>query len=708
MSEPIQALSEPIQEGSGQLESDGVGSHDLATLSAAAEFVINLSICAKNLQIYGSGHPSAIGSGQRLEETLVRVLDLCDPLELHFTPGTIFCGIQCLERGHPIYRRFADRMWRLGIAGLSFARGVTLAEANRLLTLFNLSQVENWSRRETERTLRSADTPHIGLEFLHELVSYRPSEEVSKISRAEQENLWEDFMAQLARFRSLGPAPSSMSPSMTTEPQIRVDDAMRSEEGYAEAVIEYMKQLQRSQRQDLLMKQTEFGQKISTFLSAVNPDLRHQIMSSAIQAPEISPETLQRLVNLVGQDQLVESLQRLNDTGGTIPPTAFRALSLLSLVKESSQASEEANASSNATSTAAQAGDLGRLLDGLLAADHAHTYTSPEYERTIRNIQGQAQRLVQGFDTTTFDLSLSSNDAEKHFLLAADMILDQRPDDVELAQRIDREAEMAYSYFVKASVPSQCREAMRIARKARDLSGEAPHAPYIWETEEVLHTLTEQLTAGDRWVSEDSSQLLTTIGSAAVPALIEILLTSESITARKRAIGTLVTMKENPTPRLLPYLNRSQPWYLQRNVIHILKRRHDASGTHAAKLCWRTRRRRLQLEILDYLLTVADPEATDYLWSCLEHPDRMMVLDATRTALDHPRADVVETIEQRIDHLPSVLVGSRYHVSLLRLMYRSRNPRARTYVEQALDSRQPLFSWIRRRFRQDLEELLRE
>jgi hypothetical protein len=85
-----------------------------------------------------------------------------------------------------------------------------------------------------------------------------------------------------------------------------------------------------------------------------------------------------------------------------------------------------------------------------------------------------------------------------------------------------------------------------------------------------------------------------------------------------------------------------------------------------------------------------------------------MVLDATRTALDHPRADVVETIEQRIDHLPSVLVGSRYHVSLLRLMYRSRNPRARTYVEQALDSRQPLFSWIRRRFRQDLEELLRE
>ncbi|MBZ0112349.1 MAG: HEAT repeat domain-containing protein [Thermoanaerobaculia bacterium] len=699
-------MSEPIQGESGQLESTNVGSHDLATLSAAAEFVINLSICAKNHQIYGSDHPSAVSSAEKLEATLVRVLDLCDPLELHFTPGAIFCGIQCLERGHPIYRRFADRMWRLGIAGLAFARGVSLTETDQLLTLFNLSQVENWSRRDTEQSLRAADMPHIGLEFLHELVSYRPSDEVSKISRAEQETLWEDFMAQLARFRSLGPAPTS-SPTRSSEPQIRLtEDTPRSEEGYAEAVIEYMKQLQRSQRQDLLMEQTEFGRKISTFLGEVNPDLRHQIMSSAIQAPEISPETLQRLVNLVGQDQLIESLQRLNSSGGTIPPTAFRALSLLSLVKDPSQTDADSKASSVSTTAAGE--DLNRLLDGLMAADRANTYTSTEYEQTISNIEGQAQRLVQGFETTTFNLSLSPNDAEKHFLFAAEIVLDQNPDDVELAQRIDSEAENAYSYFVKASVPSQCRQAMRLARRARDQSGEALHAPYIWETEEVLETLTEQLTAGDRWVSEDSSQLLTTIGSAAVPALLEILLSSDSITARKRAIGTLVTMKENPSPRLLPYLEPSEPWYVQRNIVHILRRRQDASGANAAKLCWRTRRRRLQLEILDYLLTVADPEATDYLWSCLQHPDRMMVLDATRTALEHPRAEVVETIEQRIDNLPSVLVGSRYHLSLLRFMTRSRSSQARAYVEQTLELRQPLFTWTRRRFRQEVEELLRE
>lgn len=679
-----------------------MGGHDLATLSAVAEFVVHLSIGARNQQIYGVDHPTARRGFEKMDRSLRRALELCHPLELHFTPEAIFCGVQCLERGHPIYRRFADRMWRLGVVGLSFERGLQVPDLVQFLTIVNRSRAENWSRRRTEQELRGSQLPHLRLEFLHELMTYEASEEVRQVSKAEQEKLWEGFMAQLARFRALGPLPEGAEP--LTSPTEGEQADPQSEEEYAEAVIEYLKRLERSKQQDALLAQTDFGQKVATFLQDVNPNLRHQIMSSAIRSPEVSAETLQRLVGLVGHDQLVESLQRLNRSGSSIPPTAFRALSLLSMVR----GEETLTLDHSAHRSPEDASDVQRLLDGLMAADRASTYTSPEYERTIQNIQSHAQRLVQDVSTAQFALTLSPNEAEKHFLLAAGQILEDNSEDAEMASHVQSEAESSYTYFIEAGVPSLCRQSMQLARQARALSGELSQGPFVWETEEVLGPLTEQLAGSDRWQSEDSGYLLTTIGTAAVPSLIEILQTSEKISARKRAIASLVTMQDDPAPLLLPLLSPRQPWYVQRNVVGILRQRNDTSGLEAAKRCWRTRKRRLQLEILAYLLACGDPNGCDYLWQALHHPDGRMVLEVLRVAIKTPRNDVVETIEQRIDGLSSLMVGTRYHVSMLRLLARCESPRARRYVERARHGRQPLFTWMQRRFQEQLDDLLHE
>jgi hypothetical protein len=249
---------------------------------------------------------------------------------------------------------------------------------------------------------------------------------------------------------------------------------------------------------------------------------------------------------------------------------------------------------------------------------------------------------------------------------------------------------------------------MKIARRARAASGETSRSPFVWETEDVLDSLTEKLTEGDRWTSEDSSYLLTTIGVAAVPSLIDILLTSENIAARKRTLSALVTMMDDPAPHLLPLLSRDQPWYIQRNVVHVLRRRKDPIGLEPAKRCWKTRKRRLQTEVLSYLLELRDPEGTDYLWRALHHPDWRMVLDVVRIAMRYPGDDIVETVEQHLDGFPSILIGSRFHLTLLRLMAQCDNPRARLYVERSRHSRKPLFTWTRRRFQAELDEILRE
>ena len=674
---------------------------DAATLSAIADFVVNLSIAERNHRIYGGDHPMGRRATDKVRGALDAALELRDPVTLRFTPTAVFCGSHCLERGHPIYRRFAQRMWRFGIAGLGFRTGIAPDELARLLQIVSRAEGERTGREDLEKSLLAAEMSHVALEFLHQLVTFTPRDAVEPLSAREQEALWEEFVRRLhgvagGRTGSTLPSPgadgaTALSPAMT-------DD-------YATAVIEYMKHLERSERQDALLEGTEIGRRIRDFLGRANPELRQQIMASAVTRPEVTPELLNRLVNLVGCGDLVEALQRLSDGGSGLPESAVRNLSLLALLHRDPAGSLP----EGGPTPMGQEGpdDVRRLLDQLLADDRGATYMRSDYQQTLASIGQQAERLAVLQRAAPSALRIARRDGERHFLAAAADLLGQFQVDRPLAASVCREAQRSFRIFLDHGGPTDCRRAMELARRGREAAGGTPD-PYVWERGEVLDVLGDRLRQGGPWQVEAAEDLLRTIGTPAVPKLLEVLAASHNLSARKRALAILEAVEQPLAPVLLPLADRRRPWYLQRNAVYLLRRRREAAGLDAAVALWAEARAPVKAEVLRYLFELEDPRGAGLLAEALEDGDPDVAVAAAGEALRTERAELAEAVLARIARFPRHQVGTDLHWRLVERLARCPDLGLRERLKEVMLAQPPLLPWQRERFRRSVAELLGE
>ena len=225
----------------------------------------------------------ALATINKVGEALRSALALQASVELHFSEDTIFCGVASLQRGHPIFQRLAEKMWRFGIAGLTFERGAT-KELEELISLLNHGGRHQCTRQDFEERLAESHLEQIRVVLLHTLVSFTEKDEVTAVDSDEQQLLWEDFIRDLAMVHR--PVATKGEPAPPVDPlavehlsEVIVDDDNLAPD-YATAVIDYMKRVERHHRQDVLLQETGLGRKLSDFFATINPELRHQIMSS--------------------------------------------------------------------------------------------------------------------------------------------------------------------------------------------------------------------------------------------------------------------------------------------------------------------------------------------------------------------------------------------------------------------------------------------
>ncbi len=676
----------------------------VATLSAVAELVINLSIAQRSHLIYGSGHVVARRSAEKAAESLAQTLALQAPISVHFTPQAVFCGSHCLERDHPIYRSFAERLWKLGIAALTFHPGAGESDLVAFVEALVTANREHVTRERAEELLRGAGLQRLEVQFLRQVVTHAAQDEVQALPPGEATKQWEGLIADLAAITV------PLGDTTGTPPVAPRPSGAEVSPDYAGAVIDYLKQMQRSQQQEAVLQETSFGQQISSLLATINPELRRQLVAAAVATPEVTSETLHELANAMGYDHLVSAIERLNQNGQAIPPTALRTLSMLALTQQGSgvRAAEMPAAAPGGAPTAERSPrEQGELLDKLLAGEQADRYTSAEYERTLREVELLAQRQVTLHASGEGRVPLPLAEGERHFLLVAGKMLDDAPD-VELAAGVCRESQQSFVRFAETSSVGPAIEAMRLARRALAATGEPGAVSWVWEAPEMLERLRLQLVEGGRTEGEASGDLLVAVGERAVPLLVDVLATSLSLSVRRRALAALEALPQSPAPHLMPLLGPDQPWYLQRNAAYVLRRRRDPAAAAAAKALWRHAEPRVRLELLAYLLAVNDPERMRLLEEALADRDSEVAAAAARIAVKEPSDEVVAAVLRRTEQVPADQIGMPLHLALLRALAASGKPQAVRYVAELPRRRRPLLPWQRERFRQAVAAMVAE
>ncbi len=655
--------------------------------------------------MYGGGHAVARRSSAKAAETLAHTLELQVPLALHFTKSAVFCGDRALARSHPIYRTFAERLWKLGVAAVTFHGGAGEEDLVRFIDALSAAAHEHATRERAEELLRGAGLERIEVRFLHEVVAHSTEVDVQPLAPGEAEKQWERLIGELAALAM----PASESTGLSGERQTPSPDADSSPD-YAAAVIRYLKQLQRSQQQEAVLQETGFGQQLSALLGSISPELRRQLVAAAVVSPEMNAETLHRLVNAVGHDHLLAALQRLNDSGHTLPPTALRTLSMLALMRKD-PVPDSLTASGVAAAGAAQRRteeELQAMLDQLLGDEQAERYTSEEYERTLREAEQRAQRVVKKRGAATPALALPPVDGERHFLLVGRQLLAGADGDVELANGVCREGQRSWARFAESADPVACAEAMLLAREALEASGRLLAGPWLWETPEMLDRLRRQLVEGNRVVADATGEVMIAVGAPAVPVLVDVLATSPSLSVRRRALAVLETLDDNPCEELTALLVAEHPWYLQRNAAFVLRRRRDPVGAAAAKALWRHADPRVKLELVGYLLAIGDPERLRFLGEALADRDPEQATAVARAVLREPTEETVAAVLRRAEQVPNDQVGMPFHLALLRALAASKVPQAVRYVAELPQRRRPFLPWQRERYRKAIAAMVAE
>lgn len=657
----------PVTQGvSGVRMADSHDHSDLATISSVADFVVNLSISARSQLIYGTDHPLARRMGAQLMARLKRALALRSPMTVRFTREAVFCGEHCLERSHPIYRRLSERMWKLGIASLTFSSGVDEGELGRCLQMLNRALQEQRRGVDVKQLVDEAGLSSIQVELLRDLVSFTDEEEVAAVSRREQERFWDEFMRRLAGLGSVGKDIAAADPD---ELPVRVAD------DYAEAVIDYMKEMQRFRQQERMLEESDVGNRIRDILDDLSPDLQHQIMASVVTSPKASPGVLRRLIDNTAPENLVCALQRVNASGRRVPATAFRTLSLLC-----ARGLEPAR---RLEATLAQAPAppprVAELLDTLLLEDDAALqYMTPEYAAAVASVERAAQRAASRPEPAGKRVDLSAPDGERHFLWVAEGLLDEADRAQLLA--LGRELERSFLEFLEAEVSDGCRLTMEVARSVRSAAGAAEERPYVWETETVLGPLAERLAFGSREDAAATMALLGEIGAPAIPKLVEVLVVSSSLAARRRTLELLEEMGREVVPHILPLLGEDQPWYVRRNAVLLLRRRREPAGAEAALHLWPHAAPKVRMEIIRYLLDIGHAEGEALLRESLREGDEEEVLGAARQALRSVNPVAVKAVVDHIDELMPQRTGSALHHGLLEALACSPDPTAADYL----------------------------
>ena len=683
-----------------------VSGEGVAALGAVSELVISLSIAQRSHLSYGADHAVALRTTEKTTAALARALALEAPIVLRFTPKAVFLGRFSLERNHPIYRAFAERLWKLGVASLSFHQGAGAKDVVAFIGVLNQAARELATREQAEAMLRAARLERIEVKFLRQILTHEVKGEVQSISPEEAQRQWEFLMGELAAIAgssqkrgAAGAGPTE--PAGGGEAGGAGEPHAPAPVDYAGAVIDYLKQLHQQKKQEAALQETGLGKQIGELIANINPELRRQLATTALTAPDVTAEQLHDLVHSVGYDTLVDTLKRLNQTGQAIPPTAFRTLSMLAMVGGEGGGLPGAPAGKGAYPPE----ELQRLLDGLMCEEHVESYAAAEYHRILIDAERHAQRLKLQRGKSVAELKLSAEDGERHFALVAGELLHHGPPDPNIAANVYRESQRCYVRLLEGGSGRGWREAMALGRQAAAALGGARRA-WAWEKPETLEVLRQRLTEGDRWQAEESIDHLVAIGKPALPLLLEVLAISDSLSVRRRALAGIESFTDDPGAELVALLDPEQSWYVQRNAVYLLRKRRDPAGVAAAKALWRRGEPRVRLEIVGYLLAVQDPERLQYLDEALHDGDPAHVLAAARMVLKNPTRETLTAIVRRSEQVPADQVGHPFHMNLLRAMATTRHPQALHYVAELPARRRPVLPWQRAGFRKEVEEMV--
>jgi hypothetical protein len=677
-------------------------------LPAVAELAFELSVAARNLQLYGANHPRSRLGAARVHESLREALRFRPDFELAFTRSTILTGQSYLDRKNPVFCQLASRLWSLGIVGLGFDSDVTEKEVASFLGLLTEAVQKRLGPAAVSRSLPGLGLVHLRVRTLEASLFF---DDATTIAAPKGKALDERLEHQLFALSADRAPEGATTPTEAPASKAVADLARRLAGGekprdvdYAAAVVSHLREIDELRRRGGGARSG--GEGLGELLERLGPALRRQILCAGLVA-DLSPTATADLVRLFDDQVLLDSLRRLAAEGRVIPMSSYRTLSMLALLDGSREG--EGGDEEEAEAEELEQGRYQGLLDALLSEEGRVDYVSGEYEERLETLVGPRSEGAPLPPRAEGAPPFPAAERDRHFLAAAADLARLFPDDSPLVAGLFRQASRVYGDSFGRHDASIARSAIEAGRALRRHGCGLATTPAIWEGTENLDRLIARLGGNDRDEALEASATLAAIGTPAAGRLEELLLSAEGRLVRHLVVDALATLSDDPADRLLPLLERKElPWFVARNVLNVFRRRRSPAAREAAKSLWPSARPKVQIEILRYLYSLHDRGWVPLYREAVVEGSHELAASAARLLSRIRWTEAIEAVMARVEQLHAWEVGSPFHLSLLRALASSRSRSARAFLAASPWKVRCLIPGLRGWLQRAVERILRE
>ncbi|NWF98991.1 MAG: HEAT repeat domain-containing protein [Nitrospirae bacterium] len=529
-----------------------------------SDAIIELNIARRNVTIYPKDHPSVEKSLNRCFDLLQKIFELREDITIAIAKDTLIIDEFFLEKKNPVYKDFALYMNRLGIAYITFKKGITkdeLYEFQKTITDKTLvDSPELIEKKFIEQPLKKLNLGFIN----YDAFSFVDSTDIKDDKR--KSSIWEKYIYGLLTGALLsedvsdiiqGIPPDSLGDFLNRT----ITDEVK-EETYDKVITSYI-----SRPSSNIFSDQEMG-KLNKLISALKPEIKKQFLASTVKIVSKDVQAAKAIFNEISVDEAVKFINSINEQNLKIPENLKNLIdkfsSLPSAVDE-----HFVSGSEYVVDDIFLSGDAKQLM----IEDDGKKFVSEKYMSEIRKILEYSSPFAGSSIIKEFDKEYDDDYIEKYFsqiiidLLSSDFVTDIEEYKVLmnlLGERVDE--------FVYTGQFGQIYQLLKLI----SYNEENKKYPEITEkfielfySQEFLRRLIDSFRIFGRQSREEVWLLCDYYGKLIIPLLMDALADEESPIIRKFLINLLKRFGDRIIPEALKRLEDKR-WFVKRNMLYLL------------------------------------------------------------------------------------------------------------------------------------------
>ena len=619
------------------------------TSSSATEALLKqLNITRRMISLYPADHPQIRTSISRTLTILNRLWDENRLLTLSFTPTTIYVNNQRSEQQNPIYREFARFFFHVGVASISFHKGLDAQELIRFHRLLHNKDDSVVQEEAFDALLKEEKIFNISVQLI-DFAAFREKPPTATTGQDSGDRLWEDFFRRLQE----GDIETSdyLEPEHHEEIVQMLSHKLSGTPGEQEQAAKGIGRLlsfgPASRQSPVSLR--NYDKKLHMLLEKLTPETRADFLRKGLKSLESREQSgLHQALRRISPGFLEGMVAHSTSVNSSLSSRLLNLINALSAETPQETAPPLKSMSADETRT---------RVDILFREEQTDLYMPTGYQQALHSaVSSKRQGTLLPADRNTLNKLISDQSVEKN---TAQIIFErlQAYPDRQLATIYQNHLLDFSRMFLAAGDYATLRTTYHQWTRFINQSGN----PVELLAEKLLayHTqasfMAEVLDGFDLWDPDKYQEIIdyiVLVGEPYCEPIVERLGLAHHYSERQRWIDLLTRISGNVQQKIIPFLT-DERWYLVRNLVMILGTEPNTAVLKAIQPLHRHPHPQVRAEAIRLLFSCNPATANRLLLEELNSNDQVACLSAVNIA--HLSRDPVtrSCLHQRLVRKPN-------------------------------------------------------